>query len=144
MTNPRYNPSAKDIKASWFIIDAKGQRLGKVAVKAATILMGKHQPTYVPHLDNGHRLIIINAAELSVEERKLNNKMYYHHTGYPGGIRSKTMAELYDARPEEVVRKAIKGMLPKNRLGSAALGKLYIYAGQEHQQQAQQPEVVEV
>lgn len=144
MTNPRYNPSAKDLKASWFIIDAKGQRLGKVAAKAAMVLMGKHQPTYVPHLDNGHRLIIINAAHLSVEERKLANKTYYHHTGFPGGIRSQSMGELYAARPTEVIRKAVKGMLPKNRLGSATLGKLYVYEQETHDQQAQKPEIIEV
>ncbi len=145
MNNPRYNPSAKDMTASWYIIDAKGLRLGKVAAKAAMILMGKHQPSYVPHLDNGHRVIIINSAHLSVEDRKLADKTYYHHTGYPGGIRSKSMGELYAVRPNEVIRKAIKGMLPKNRLGSAALSsKLYIYEQETHDQQAQKPEVVQV
>ena len=144
MKNKYYNPSAKDLKASWYLIDAKGLRLGKVASKAATMLMGKHDPSYVPHLDNGHRVVIINAAHLSIDEHKLDNKIYYHHTGYPGGIRSKTLGELHGSRPEEVIRKAVKGMLPKNRLGAASLSKLYVYADDKHEQQAQQPQQVEV
>ena len=144
MKNTYYNPSSKDLKATWFVIDAKGKRLGKVAAKAAMVLMGKHDASYVPHLDNGHRVIIINAAHLSFDERKLENKIYYHHTGYPGGLRSKNLAELYGSRPNEVVRKAVKGMLPKNKLGAASLRKLYIYSDETHDQVAQQPESIEV
>jgi large subunit ribosomal protein L13 len=124
MKNKYYNPSQKDIAQTWYLIDAKGLRLGKVATKAATLLMGKHDPSYVPHLDNGHRVVIINAAHLSIDERKLEQKMYYRHTGYPGGLRSKNLAELHATRPTEVIRTAVKGMLPKTRLGAASLGKL--------------------
>ncbi len=144
MKNKYYNPSQKDIAQTWYLIDAKGLRLGKVATKAATLLMGKHDPSYVPHLDNGHRVVIINAAHLSIDERKLEHKMYYRHTGFPGGLRSKNLAEFHTAQPAEVIRKAVKGMLPKNRLGAASINKLYIYADETHEQQAQQPQQVEV
>lgn len=144
MKNTYYNPSAKDIKQSWYIIDAKGQRLGKVAAKVATLLMGKHEATYVPHLDNGHRVIVINSAHLSIDERKLAQKTYYHHTGYPGGIRSQNLAELHGSKPNEVIRRAVKGMLPRNRMGEASLRKLYIYSDETHDQQAQKPESVKV
>jgi large subunit ribosomal protein L13 len=144
MKNHYYNPSSKDITPSWFIIDAKGQRLGKVATRVAMILMGKHDPSYVPHLDNGHRVVVINAAHLSIDERKLEQKTYYRHTGFPGGLRSQNLAELHESKPTEVIRKAVKGMLPKNRMGAASLRKLYIYADETHDQQAQQPKPIEV
>ena len=144
MKNKHYNPSQKDLAQTWYLIDAKGLRLGKVATKAAMLLMGKHDPSYVPHLDNGHRVVIINAAHLSIAERKAEQKMYYRHTGFPGGLRSKNLAEFHSANPAEVIRTAVKGMLPKNRLGAASLGKLYIYADETHGQQAQQPQQVEV
>lgn len=142
--NTYYNPSAKDITPSWYIIDAKGQRLGKVAAKAAMLLMGKHEASFVPHLDNGHRVVIINSAHLSIDERKLEQKMYYHHTGYPGGIRSKNLAEMHGSKPNEVIRIAVKGMLPKNRMGAACLRKLYIYQDENHEQKAQTPTPIEV
>lgn len=139
-----YNPSAKDIVSMWYILDAQDQTLGKVAAKVAMLLMGKHQATYVPHLDNGHRVIIVNASHLALNPKKMEQKLYYRHTGYPGGIRSQTLGNLHAARPTEVIRKAVKGMLPKNRLGAASLRKLYIYPGSEHEQQAQKPELVTV
>ena len=144
MKNKYYNPSQKDLGQTWYLIDAKGLRLGKVAAKAAMLLMGKHDPSYVPHLDNGHRVVIINAAHLSIDERKLEQKTYYRHTGFPGGLRSKNLAELHSTRPTQVIRIAVKGMLPKNRMGSANLNKLYIYADETHDQVAQQPQQVEV
>jgi large subunit ribosomal protein L13 len=140
--NVYYNPSAKDLTAKWYLIDAKGQRLGKVATKAAQLLMGKHDPNYVPHLDNGGRVVVINVAALDVHPRKLEGKLYWRHSGYPGGIRSQNLAAMMEAKPTEVVRKAVRGMLPKNRLGDASLNKLYIYADDEHGQKAQQPEIV--
>ena len=97
MKNKHYNPSQKDLAQTWYLIDAKGLRLGKVATKAAMLLMGKHDPSYVPHLDNGHRVVIINAAHLSIAERKAEQKMYYRHTGFPGGLRSKNLAEFHSA-----------------------------------------------
>lgn len=144
MKNTYYNPSSKSLPSSWYIVDAKDQRLGKVATKVAMLLMGKHDPTYVPHLDNGHRVVVINAAHLSIADRKLAQKTYYRHTGYPGGIRSQTLAELHQAKPTEVIRKAVKGMLPKNRMGSASLKKLYVYAEEAHDQVAQKPEIIEL
>ena len=140
--NVYYNPSAKDLTAKWYLLDAKGQRLGKVASKAAMLLMGKHTPEYVPHLDNGGRVVIINAAEIDVHPSKVDGKIYYHHTGHPGGIRQQTLGTFMDSKPTEVMRKAVRGMLPKNRLGEATMGKLYIYSGAEHDQVAQKPEEV--
>lgn len=140
--NEYYNPSAKDLTAKWYLLDAKGQRLGKVATKAAQLLMGKHDAGYVAHLDNGDRVVIINAAELDVHPRKMTGKLYWHHSGYPGGISNETLAEVMSEKPTEVVRRAVRGMLPKNRLGSAYLNKLHVYAGEEHAQKAQQPEKI--
>ena len=106
--------------------------------------MSKNEPEYVPHLDNGGRVVVINAAELDIHPRKVDGKLYWRHSGYPGGIRSETLGTVMDKKPAEVVRRAVKGMLPKNRLGSATLGKLYVYAGSEHDQKAQQPEEVTI
>ena len=142
--NTYYNPSAKDLPAKWYLIDAKDQRLGKIATRAAQLLMGKHEPSYVPHLDNGGRVVVINASALDIHPRKAEGKLYWRHSGYPGGIRSQSLAEVMEAKPTEVIRRAVKGMLPKNRLGEASLHKLYIYAGEEHDQKAQQPEKVVV
>jgi large subunit ribosomal protein L13 len=142
--NTYYNPSAKDMVAKWYLIDAKGQRLGKVATRVAQLLMGKHEPEYVPHLDNGSRVVVINAAELDVHPRKIEGKLYWRHSGYPGGIRYETLGDVMDKKPTEVVRRAVKGMLPKNRMGAASLTKLYIYAGEEHDQKAQQPEQIAI
>jgi large subunit ribosomal protein L13 len=140
--NQYYNPSAKDLTAKWYLLDAKGQRLGKVATRAAQLLMGKHDASYVPHLDNGDRVVVINAAELDVHPRKMAGKLYWRHSGYPGGIRNETLAEVMDEKPTEVIRRAVRGMLPKNRLGRESLNKLYVYAGEEHAQKAQQPEKI--
>ncbi len=140
--NDYYNPSAKDLTAKWHLIDAKGQRLGKVAARAAQLLMGKHDPSYVPHLDNGDRVVIINAAGLDIHQRKVEGKLYWRHSGYPGGIRNESLGKVMAEKPTEAVRRAVRGMLPKNRLGSATLGKLYIYAGEEHEQVGQKPEKV--
>jgi large subunit ribosomal protein L13 len=144
MKNIYYNPSSKDLSQSWYLIDAKDQTLGKVAAKAAMLLMGKHEATYVPHLDNGHRVIIINVSSLALDPKKADSKLYWRHTGYPGGIKKETLGSLTSRRPTEPLRKAIKGMLPKNRLGLASLTKLYLYAEATHEQIAQQPELITV
>jgi large subunit ribosomal protein L13 len=142
MKNTYYNPSINDLPITWYLIDAQGQTLGKVAAKAAMILMGKHTAAYVPHLDNGHRVVVINAAHLAIDPKKADGKIYWHHTGYPGGIRHKTLTQVMATKPEEAVRTAVRGMLPKNRLGRESLGKLYIYAEADHAQTAQQPELI--
>lgn len=142
--NVYYNPSAKELTAKWYLVDAKDQRLGKVATRVAQLLMGKHDPSYVPHLDNGGRVVVINVSALDIHPRKVEGKLYWRHSGYPGGIRSQTLGEVMDSKPTEAVRQAVRGMLPKNRLGAASLNKLYIYAGEEYDQMAQQPEKVEL
>ncbi len=129
---------------NWVVIDAEGQTLGRLATEIANTLRGKRKPEYTPHCDTGDFVIIVNAEKISVTGKKLDEKRYYRHSGYPGGLRSRTLAEMLDRRPEEVIRKAVKGMLPRNRLGRAQLRKLKVYAGPEHPHAAQKPEPMEV
>lgn len=135
-----YTPRAADIERSWFVVDASGQRLGLLASRIAMVLEGKHKPTYATHLDSGDHVIVLNAARVEVGGKKLEQKFYARHSGYPGGFKSETLAELLARRPEEVIRRAVKGMLPHNRLGAQQLRKLKVYAGAEHPHEAQQPE----
>ena len=128
-----------DVKREWFVIDAAGKNLGRVASKAATILRGKHKAIYTPNVDCGDYVIIINASKVNLTGKKLDNKMYYNHSDYPGGLRERTAREMRENYPEEMLQRAIKGMLPKGRLGRAMNKKLFVYAGSEHKQQAQQP-----
>ena len=128
-----------DVKREWFVIDAEGKNLGRVASKAATILRGKHKAIFTPHVDCGDYVIIINASKVNLTGKKLDNKMYYNHSGYPGGLRERTARVMRDNYPEEMLERAIKGMLPKGRLGRAMGKKLFVYAGSEHKNQAQQP-----
>ena len=128
-----------DVKREWFVIDAADKSLGRVASKAATILRGKHKAIYTPNVDCGDYVIIINASKVNLTGRKLDNKMYYNHSDYPGGLRERTAREMRENYPEEMLQRAIKGMLPKGRLGRAMNKKLFVYAGSEHKQQAQQP-----
>ena len=128
-----------DVKREWFVIDAAGKNLGRVASKAATILRGKHKAIYTPNVDCGDYVIIINASKVNLTGKKLDNKMYYNHSDYPGGLRERTAREMRENYPEEMLERAIKGMLPKGRLGRAMNKKLFVYAGEEHKQQAQQP-----
>ena len=128
-----------DVKREWFVIDAEGKNLGRVASKAATILRGKHKAIYTPNVDCGDYVIIINAEKVNLTGNKLDNKMYYNHSDYPGGLRERTAREMRENYPEEMLQRAIKGMLPKGRLGRAMNKKLFVYAGSEHKQQAQQP-----
>ena len=124
-----FTPKPADINRAWHVIDAEGQVLGKVATEAATLLRGKHKPTWAPHVDTGDHVVIVNAAKLDLSARKLADKRYHRHSGYPGGLRSESLEHLLGRNPERVVRLAIRGMLPKNRLGRAMIRKLRVYAG---------------
>lgn len=128
----------------WYIIDAEGKNLGRVASKAAHVLRGKHKPTYTPHVDSGDNVIIINSDKINLTGDKLDKKMYYNHSGYPGGLRVRTARVMKESYPVEMVEKAIKGMLPKGRLGRQMYRKLFVYKGSEHNQVAQKPERLEV
>ena len=128
----------------WYVVDADGQTLGRLATRIADALRGKRKPEYTPHIDTGDFVIVVNAEKIRVTGDKLHQKVYWRHSGYPGGIRSRTLEEMLARRPEEVIRKAVKGMLPRNRLARAQLTKLKVYAGPEHPHQAQQPETMEI
>lgn len=132
------------IVRGWYVIDAAGKTLGNVAVAAATVLNGKHRPEYTPHVDCGECVVVINAEKIVLTGKKLDQKMYYHHTGYVGGLKSVKYRTLMATKPEMAVELAIKGMLPKNKIGAASLGRLKVYRGAEHEQQAQKPVVLEV
>ncbi len=128
----------------WLVVDATGKTLGRLATQLADALRGKRKPEYTPHCDVGDFVIVINAEKISVTGKKREEKRYYRHSGYPGGLRSRTLNEMLDRRPEEVIRLAVKGMLPRNRLARAQLRKLKVYAGPDHPHQAQQPAPMEV
>ncbi len=128
----------------WLVVDATGKTLGRLATQIADALRGKRKPEYTPHCDVGDFVIVINADKIAVTGKKLAEKRYYRHSGYPGGLRSRTLAEMLDRRPEEVIRKAVKGMMPRNRLARQQLTKLKVYAGSEHPHAAQKPETMEV
>lgn len=134
----------EDVEHKWYVIDAEGQVLGKVAEKAATILRGKHKPTYTPHVACGDNVIIINAEKVLLTGNKLDKKMYYNHSGYPGGLRERTARTMVEKYPVEMVERAVWGMLPKNRLGRQIYKQLFVYAGSEHKHEAQKPERIEV
>jgi large subunit ribosomal protein L13 len=128
----------------WVVVDAEGQTLGRLATKIADQLRGKNKPEYTPHIDTGDFVVVINAEKIAVTGKKLEQKMYYKHSGYPGGLRERTLREQLDRQPTEVLRKAVKGMLPRNKLGRAQLTKLKIYVGPEHPHEAQAPAPLEV
>ncbi len=128
----------------WVIVDAEGQTLGRLATQIADTLRGKNKPEYTPHIDTGDFVVVVNAEKIKVTGNKLTDKVYYRHTGYPGGLRSRTLEEQLDRRPEEVIRSAVKGMIPRTRLGRAQLKKLKVYAGAEHPHKAQNPRVLEL
>ena len=128
----------------WLVVDATGKTLGRLATQLADALRGKRKPEYTPHCDTGDFVIVVNAEKISVTGNKRQEKRYYRHSGYPGGLRSRTLEEMLDRRPEEVIRKAVKGMLPRNRLGRAQLTKLKVYAGPDHPHAAQKPEPMEI
>ena len=139
-----YMPKAGDITRSWYLIDAEGQTLGKVATKAADLLRGKHKPTFVPHMDCGDHVIIINADKIVLTGKKLEQKMYYHHTGYIGNMKQVKYSTLLAKKPEFVMTKAVKGMIPDTTIGRQALTRLRVFAGAEHTHAAQKTEKVEL
>ena len=132
------------VERKWYVIDAEGKSLGRVASLAATYLRGKNKPTYTPHIDCGDYIIIINAEKVNLTGNKLEKKMYYNHSMYQGGLRERTAKEMIERYPEEMMERAVKGMLPHNRLGRQMYKKLFVYRGSEHKQQAQKSEVLEV
>jgi len=129
---------------NWLVVDASDQTLGRLATQLADVLRGKRKPQFTPHCDVGDFVIVVNAEKIAVTGKKLQEKRYYRHSGYPGGLRTRTLTEMLDRRPEEVIRKAVKGMLPRSRLGRAQLRKLKVYAGPDHPHAAQQPEPLEI
>ena len=131
------------VERKWYVIDAEGKSLGRVATLAATYLRGKNKPTYTPHIDCGDYIIIINASKVNLTGNKLEDKMYYNHSMYTGGLRERNAKTMREEYPEEMVERAVKGMLPHNRLGRQMYKKLFVYAGNEHKQEAQKPEVLE-
>jgi large subunit ribosomal protein L13 len=135
-----YTPRIGEVERQWFVVDADGETLGRLASRIARVLEGKHKPGYATHLDTGDHVIVVNAARVSVGRDKLHSKVYARHSGYPGGFRQETLGDLLSRRPEEVIRRAVKGMLPRNRLGVQQLRKLKIYAGAEHPHEAQRPQ----
>lgn len=139
-----YMQKKETVERKWFVIDAEGQVLGRVAAKAAHILRGKHKATYTPHIDCGDYIIIINAEKAVLTGNKLEDKMYYNHSMYPGGLRVRSAKVMKEQYPVEMVERAVKGMLPHNRLGRQMYRKLFVYAGNEHPHAAQQPEAMEV
>ena len=135
-----YVATPADRERNWLIVDASGQTLGRLATQIADALRGKRKPTYTPHVDTGDFVIVVNAEKIAVTGNKRSDKRYYRHSGYPGGLKSRTLNDMLERRPEEVIRRAVKGMLPRNRLGAQQLRKLKIYAGPDHPHQAQRPE----
>lgn len=133
-----------NIERKWLVIDAEGKRLGRLSTEVASILRGKHKPTYTPHADTGDHVIIINAEKIELTGNKLNAKQYHHHSGYPGGLRSRNAAEMLEKFPERLTEEAVRGMLPKGPLGRKMFKKLHVYAGPDHNNAAQKPEVYEL
>lgn len=139
-----YSPKASEITRKWFVVDADGLVLGRLSTEVARLLRGKHKPIFAPHLDTGDHVIVVNAERVVLTSDKADKKLVYRHSGYPGGLKSRTFAEAQAARPEEAVRRAVRGMLPKNRLGRQMLTKLKVYSGPDHPHSAQQPETIDL
>jgi large subunit ribosomal protein L13 len=139
-----YSLKPSEIERNWYLVDAQGRVLGRLASEIATILRGKRKPTYSPHLDNGDHVVVINADKVVVSGKKRQQKLYRHHSGYPGGLRSRTFAQLMASKPERILRQAVRGMLPHNRLGRQMLKKLRVYAGPEHPHLSQKPQPLEL
>ena len=140
MSTKTYTVRASEIERRWYVVDVADETLGRVASRIAHVLEGKHKPTYSPNLDSGDHVIVLNASKIAVTSNKRESKLYIRHSGYPGGFKEETLGHLLERRPEEVIRRAVKGMLPRNRLGVQQLRKLKIYAGTDHPHQAQRPE----
>jgi large subunit ribosomal protein L13 len=139
-----YVATSADRERNWLVVDAADKTLGRLATQVADLLRGKRKPTYTPHVDTGDFVIVVNAEKIHVTGNKRADKRYYRHSGYPGGLKSRTLEEMLARRPEEVIRKAVKGMMPRNRLARKQLTKLKVYAGPEHPHAAQQPETLEI
>jgi large subunit ribosomal protein L13 len=139
-----YAVKASEIERQWWVVDATGQTLGRLATRIATLLEGKHKPTYSPHLDTGDHVVVLNAANVKVTGNKLGQKRYYRHSNYPGGLKEESLEALLERKPELVIERAVKGMLPRNRLGRAMFKKMKVYSGAEHPHQAQRPKVAEL
>jgi len=142
--NKTFVTKQEDVQQEWFVVDATGQTLGRLATRIAGILHGKHKPVYSPAVDAGDYVIVVNAEKIHVTGRKLDKKMYYRHTGYPGGLKEITLRNLLKKHPSRVIKFAVRGMLPKNRLGRRMFKKLKVYAGPEHPHAAQQPKPLEL
>ena len=136
--------NAQSVERKWYVVDAEGQTLGRLTSEIAKVLRGKNKPIYTPHVDTGDYVIVINADKIAVTGKKLDQKIYYHHSDYVGGMKETTLRVMLDKKPTEVIRLAVKGMLPKGTLGRHMLDKLHVYAGPEHNNQAQKPEVLEI
>ncbi len=139
-----YAVKASEIERQWWVVDATGQTLGRLATRIATLLEGKHKPIYSPHLDTGDHVVVLNAAKVKVTGDKLAQKRYYRHSNYPGGLKEESLGALLERKPELVIERAVKGMLPRNRLGRAMIKKMKVYRGGEHPHQAQQPTAAEL
>ena len=139
-----WNAKPGEVARRWYVVDAEGKTLGRLATQIADVLRGKDKPTYTPHVDTGDFVVVVNAEKIAVTGNKLDDKKYYRHSGYPGGLKTRTLREQLDRRPTEVIRKAVKGMLPKNKLADRQITKLKVYAGPEHPHTAQAPEQWEV
>ncbi|MDD3477295.1 MAG: 50S ribosomal protein L13 [Candidatus Izemoplasmatales bacterium] len=139
-----YMANESTIERKWFVVDAAGKRLGRLATEVATVLRGKHKPTFTPHVDCGDYVVIINASEIELTGNKWNDKLYRTHSNYPGGLKTKTAKVMMQEKPTRMVELAVKGMLPKGKLGNQMYRKLFVYAGNEHKHAAQQPAVMEI
>jgi large subunit ribosomal protein L13 len=139
-----YAVKASDIERQWWVVDASDQTLGRLATRIATLLEGKHKPIYSPHIDTGDHVVVVNAGRVKVTGNKLLQKRYYRHSGYPGGLKEESLHALMARKPELVIERAVKGMLPQNRLGRAMFKKLKVYGGPDHPHQAQQPQAAEL
>lgn len=138
-----YTPKAAEIERQWWVVDAEGLPLGRISTEVATLLRGKHKPSYAPHLDTGDHVIVVNADKVAVSSDKSKTKIYYRHSGFPGGLKAESFEALRERRPEAIVERAVRGMLPKNRLGRQMGSKLKVYAGPDHPHQAQKPQPYE-
>jgi len=139
-----YSAKPGEIQRDWYVVDAEGKTLGRLATQIANTLRGKNKATYTPHTDTGDFVVVVNAEKIHVTGQKLDQKVYYNHSGYPGGLRTRSLRAQLERRPTEVLRKAVKGMLPRNRLARQQINKLKIYAGPEHPHEAQAPKTLEV
>jgi len=142
--NKTYSPKPSEIEKAWHVVDATDLPLGRLASEVAQILRGKHKPTYAPHMDTGDFVVIVNAEKVAVTSDKSQSKIYYRHSGYPGGIKAETFESLLERRPEAIIERAVKGMLPKNKLGRQMARKLKVHTGPDHPHAAQKPEVLDL